>query len=139
MREIINEKPISIPQVKEILEKIVSIEKIDTQPVPEPSPTEEGAVSPVLEAETDKTKKYFLKSTFDYVTIFSKLEVRNAVNVIEKLVKENDIPLSLAIQIVNINPDTAEELALLLEKSTKRLSAEELQKLLFKIREYKEL
>ena len=137
MREILNEKPISIPQVKEILEKIVAMEKIDTKLVPEPSPTGEEAPA----AETDKTKKYFLKSTYDYVTIFTKegFDARKAVNVIEKLVKENELPLPLAIQIVNINPETPEELALLFEKSTKRLSAEELKKLLSKINEYKEL
>ncbi len=58
---------------------------------------------------------------------------------IEKLVAENEVPRPIAIQIVNINPDSVEELGLLFEKSSKRPSADELQKLLFKIREYKEL
>lgn len=135
MRETLNEKAISIPQVKEILDKIVETEKIDTQEPVVPTSDEEPAV---IAPEADKTKKYFLKSTYDYITTFSKLESRQAQNVIENLVK-NDIPLSIAIQIVNINPDTQEELALIFEKSTKRLSSDELQNLLFKIREFKEL
>jgi DNA-directed RNA polymerase subunit F len=137
MRETLSEKAISIPQVKEILEKIVAIEKIDTQEPAAPATSDEEA--PVVAPEADKTKKYFLKSTYDYVSTFSKLESRNAKTVIENLVTKNEVPLSIAIQIVNINPDTQEELALLFEKSTKRPSSDELQNLLFKIREYREL
>src|SRR5271157_2275596 len=136
MRETLNEKAISIPQVKEILEKIVATEKIDTQEPAAPASSDEEA--PVVAPESDKTKKYFLKSTYDYVETFSKMESRKAQTMIENLVKV-DVPLSIAIQIVNIDPDTQEELALLFEKATKRPSNDELQNLLFKIREFKEL
>ncbi|NMC04861.1 MAG: hypothetical protein GYA24_06605, partial [Candidatus Lokiarchaeota archaeon] len=64
---------------------------------------------------------------------------RVAKNVVLKLVSENQIPLHVAIQIANVNPDTKEELALLLEKSQKRYSAEEIEKLLGDIRAYREL
>ena len=137
MRETLSEKAISIPQVKEILEKIVAAENIDTQEPAAPATSDEEAA--VVAPEADKTKKYFLKSTFDYVLTFSKMETRKAKNVVENLVSKDSVPLSIAIQIVNINPDTAEELALLFEKSTKRPSNEEIQNLLFKIREYREL
>ncbi len=140
VREIVNEKAISIPEVKEILDKIIAAEKIDVKPGPaEVKPSEEGAEAAPETVEADKTKKYFLKSTYDYTQTFSRMDARVARNVVLKLVTEKQLPLFIAIQIANINPDTKEELKLLLEKSQKRLSDEEIEKLLFDIRSYKEL
>ncbi|MEX2680830.1 MAG: hypothetical protein Q6373_004470 [Candidatus Sigynarchaeota archaeon] len=139
VREIINEKAISIPEVKEILDKIITTEKIDVKSVPiEGKDGEAGEAALPDTFEADKTKKYFLKSTYDYVQTFSKMDARVARNLVQKLVTEKQLPLFIAIQIANINPDTKEELALLLEKSQKRLSGEEIEKLLFDIRSYKE-
>ena len=142
VREIVNEKAISIPEVKEILDKIIAAEKIDMRPAPAPATTtgEDGEEVVVPETvEADKTKKYFLKSTYDYAQTFSKIDARVARNVVMKLVTENQIPLPVAIQIANVNPDTTEELALLMEKSQRRLSSDEIEKLLFNIRAYREL
>jgi len=140
VREVINEKAISIPEVKEILDKIIAAEKIDVKPAPvEVKAGEEGAEVVPETVEADKTKKYFLKSTYDYAQTFSRMDARVARNVVLKLVTEKQLPLFIAIQIANINPDTKEELALLLEKSQKRLSGEEIEKLLFDIRAYREL
>lgn len=141
VREIANEKAVSIPEVKEILERIVAAEKIDIQPaLAAATTTGEDGVEVVPETvEADKTKKYFLKSTYDYVQTFSKIDARVARNVVQKLVTENQVPLFIAIQIANVNPDTTEELALLLEKAPKRLSGDEIEKLLFAIRAYREL
>ncbi len=141
VREIVNEKAISIPEVKEILDKIIAAEKIDMQPAPAPATTtgEDGEVVVPETVEADKTKKYFLKSTYDYTQTFSKIDARVARNVVQKLVSENQIPLLVAIQIANVNPDTTEELALLMEKSQRRLSSEEIEKLMFAIRAYREL
>lgn len=137
-----NEKPISIPEVKEIIEKIIAAEKIDMQPAPAVVPTgEEGEGEEVVPeaVEADKTKKYFLKSTYDYVQTFSWTDARVARNVVQKLVTEKQLPVFLAIQIANVNPDTIEELSLLLEKSQRRLPSEEIEKLLFDIRAFREL
>nr|MDO8088327.1 hypothetical protein [Candidatus Sigynarchaeum springense] len=140
VREVVNEKAVSIPEVKEILDKIINTEKIDVKLAPiEEKVGQEGTEIIPETLEADKTKKYFLKSTYDYVQTFSRMEARVARNVVQKLVTENQLPLLIAIQIVNINPDTKEELKLLLEKSQKRLSDEEVEKLLFDIRNYKEL
>jgi len=140
VREVVNEKAVSIPEVKEILDKIITTEKIDVKLAPiEEKPGQEGTEIIPETLEADKTKKYFLKSTYDYVQTFSRMEARVARNVVQKLVAEKQLPLLIAIQIVNINPDTKEELKLLLEKSQKRLSDEEVEKLLFDIRSYKEL
>jgi DNA-directed RNA polymerase subunit F len=143
MREIANERAISIPQVKEILDRIIKAENIDMAPPaaiePQPAGTEEGTAPPVPAVEVDKTKKYFLKSTYDYVQIFSKMTAKVATTMMEKLVVEDQLPLGIAIQIVNVNPDSVEELGLLLEKGQKRYSIDDVEKLLFKIRAYKEL
>ena len=129
VREILEEKPISIPEVRAILDNI-------EEPETEESELDEEALE-FLELET--SKKYYLKSTHEYVKNFSKLEEDVAKNVVINLVEESKIPIKKAIQIVNINPDTVEELSLIFEKGGKRLSKDDLQDLLFKIREYKEL
>lgn len=143
VREIVNEKPISIPEVLETLEQIISAEKIDVALAPAVAATSESgeAVAETVPepVDADKTKKYFLKSTYEYAKTFSRISARVAKNVVLKLVSENQIPLHVAIQIANVNPDTKEELALLLEKCQKRYSAEEIEKLLGDIRAYREL
>ncbi len=140
VREVVNEKAISIPEVKEILDKIIAAEKIDMKAAPVEVKTGEDGAEVVPEAvEADKTKKYFMKSTYEYAQTFSRMEARVARNIVQKLVTAKQLPLFIAIQIANVNPDTTEELALLLEKSQRRLSAEEIEKLLFDIRAYREL
>lgn len=140
VREIVNEKPVSIPEVLEVLNRIIIDEKIDVQPAPAPVTTgEDGVEVPAEPVDADKTKKYFLKSTYEYAKIFSRIEARVARNLIQKLVTENQLPLLVAIQIANINPDTKEELGLLLEKGQKRYSGDDVEKLLFNIRAYREL
>ncbi len=122
---------ISIPEVKEILDRVSTVEPAAPQPVE----TEEGATPLVLGTET--TEKYYLKATHEYSRTFSKMDARKARKVVEALVGEG-IPELIAIQIANIDPDTVEEVALFFEKGTKRLSDEETEKLLYKIREAKE-
>ncbi|MHA1680243.1 MAG: hypothetical protein ACTSUE_04500 [Promethearchaeota archaeon] len=133
MREILEEKPVSISEVKEILDKIASFEGLEQ---PDAEPLEEELFD---FDETEDTQNYFIKSTYEYSKIFSKLEPEVAKKLISNLVKEEGIPLSLSIQIANVNPDTVEELTLFFEKGSKRLNKEQIQDLLFKIREYKEL
>ncbi|MHA1793762.1 MAG: hypothetical protein ACTSVI_14055 [Promethearchaeota archaeon] len=129
IREILEEKPVSIPEVKEILDKLSEEMELEKQ-----SQEELGEY-----IEADDEKYYFLKSTHNYVSLFSKMEPQVAKKVIDHLVEDDGIPLLTAIQIVNINPDTPEELAIFFEKGYKRLTKEECEKLLYKIREYKEL
>ena len=140
VREIVSEKAISIPEVKEILEKIITAEKIDMRSAPAPVTTGEDGAEVVPETvEADKTKKYFLKSTYEYAQTFAKTDARVARNVVQKLVTDNQLPLLVAIQIANVDPNTVDELSLLLEKSQRPLSGEETEKLLYNIRAYREL
>ncbi|NMC08469.1 MAG: hypothetical protein GYA24_24890, partial [Candidatus Lokiarchaeota archaeon] len=76
VREIVNEKPISIPEVLETLEQIISAEKIDVALAPAVAATSESgeAVAETVPepVDADKTKKYFLKSTYEYAKTFSR-------------------------------------------------------------------
>jgi len=72
---------ISIPEVKEILEKI-DIEKADQ----------------------------IQKRTLDYVSKFSKIEPEKARNLKEKLVKECSLSDEEAIELINIMPKSLEEI-----------------------------
>ncbi|MFX0099566.1 MAG: hypothetical protein ACFFCS_08290 [Candidatus Hodarchaeota archaeon] len=130
VREVLSEKPISIPEVKEILDGLVD----ESEPVKEVEFDEEMLAS----MELDEGRNYYLTSTHEYVKIFSKMEPKVARNVIQNLVNEG-IPIHTAIQIVNVDPDTVEELQIFFEKGIKRLSEKECEELLFKIRSFKEL
>ena len=130
VREILSEKPISIPEVKEILDDLV----VEAEPVEEELLDEEMIAS----MELDDAKNYYLTSTHEYVKIFSKMEPTVARNVIQNLVNDG-IPIHTAIQIVNVDPDTVEELQVFFEKGIKRLSEKECEELLYKVRSYKEL
>lgn len=150
MREIIEEKAISIPEVKEILDRIEledEAKRAEEEELEEiqdaEGPAEEGeeglTSEEIFELEEDDGRNYFLKSTHEYVKIFAKIESDTAKKVISNLVSENEMPLKTAIQIANINADTPEELLVFFDKGSKRLNKEEAKNLLFKIREYREL
>lgn len=139
-RNIIEQRPISIPEVKAILDKLMAQER-DVKPETERPAVGEGGdgETPLLEAQETEEKRYYLKSTFEYVQKFAKMDARVARNLVSKLVEEQGVDPLIAIQIVNIGADSVEELGLVFEKSVKRPSKDELDNLLFKIREYKEL
>lgn len=130
VREILSEKPVSIPEVKEMLDDLV----VEEEPVDEEMLDEEM----IAAMELDDAKNYYLTSTHEYVKIFSKMETSVAKNVVQNLVNDG-IPIHKAIQIVNVDPNTVEELQVFFEKGIKRLSQKECEDLLFKIRSYKEL
>nr|MDO8117782.1 hypothetical protein [Candidatus Sigynarchaeota archaeon] len=134
VREILEKKMVSIPEVKEILDRVSVLDVPKEQP-PQPVVTDEAGTALTLGMETDA--KYYLRSTHEYARTFSKIDAKKAKRVVETLVAEG-ISEFIAIQIANIDPDTVEELALFFEKGTKRLSDEEMEKLLYKIREAKE-
>ncbi|MHA1369988.1 MAG: hypothetical protein ACTSWN_02110 [Promethearchaeota archaeon] len=124
MREILEEKMISIPEVKELLDKVVEDYEQD-----------KDSEDTFDIYDYENAGNYFMKSTYEYVTIFSKIDAEKARKVINTLVKEHDIPLNIAIQIVNILPETIDELALFFDKGPKKLTREEIEKLLYVIRE----
>ncbi|MFX1375498.1 MAG: hypothetical protein ACFFA0_06780 [Promethearchaeota archaeon] len=92
----IDEKVVSIPEVKEIMEYVKEqMEEIDS---------EEGM-------------SHFQEITYNYVNKFSKLDVKKAKQVIKLLEEKYNIEEIYAINIVNIDPQTVPELRIILEKS----------------------
>lgn len=115
----IDEKTISIPEVKNIMEEVKKkIKKID----------EEDEMS------------HFQEITYNYVNQFAKMDQKTAIKLKKFLMNE---PYNLeeiyAINIVNIDPQNVPELRVLLEKSAmgRSLNDDQLQELIYQISEIK--
>lgn len=82
----------------------------------------------------EKEKRYELSDieqiTLDYVKKFSKIDAEEAVRIVEKLVKEYGLSEEIAIQIVNILPESLEELRTVTSVSKKFISTEEAEAIL---------
>jgi DNA-directed RNA polymerase subunit F len=114
----LNEKTVSIPEVKKIMEAVKDkIEEIDS---------EEGL-------------SHFQEITFNYVNKFAKMSDKDAIKIQKLLVDKYEIEEHYAINIVNIDPHSVPELRMILEKSFagKSLNDDQLQDLLAQIEELK--
>ena len=114
----INEKSVSIPEVKGIMESVKKkIEEIDP---------EEGL-------------SHFQEITYNYVNKFAKLDEKSAQKIQKFLIDKYEIEEIYAINIVNIVPKTVPELRMILEKSFtgKTLNDDQLHDLLYQIEELK--
>ncbi|MHA1294310.1 MAG: hypothetical protein ACTSQJ_16805 [Promethearchaeota archaeon] len=114
----ISERTVSIPEVKNIMEKVK--EKI-------------------LDIDSEEKISPFQEITYNYVNKFSKMSDREAIKIIKFLQEKYEIEEIFAINIVNIDPQTVPELKIILEKSHvgKTLSEDQLQELLYQISEIK--
>jgi len=115
----IEEKTVSIPEVKEIMKNVKNkILEIDSE--------EEGM-------------SHFQEITYNYVNQFSKMSERDAIKIKKYLMEKHEIEEIYAINIVNIDPKTIPELRMMLEKSFagKSLNDAQLQELLYNITELK--
>ena len=115
----IDEKTVSIPEVKKIMESVKeSIMQIDSD--------EEGM-------------SHFQEITYNYVNQFAKMSDKDAIKIKKLLMDKYDIEELYAINIVNIDPKTIPELRMILEKSFtgKTMNEEQLQEILYQISELK--
>ena len=115
----LEEKIVSIPEVKEIMKNVKDqITEIDSE--------EEGMT-------------HFQEITFNYVNQFSKMTERDAVKIKKLLQDKYEIEEIFAINIVNIDPKTLQELRMILEKSFagKALKDDKLEEMLYQITELK--
>jgi len=71
-------------------------------------------VKKVLEAIGEENLDQFQRRTLDYVNKFSKLDVKAAERLLEKLVKEFGLDEAEAVQVVNCMPETVDELRVFL-------------------------
>ncbi len=112
------EKIVSIPEVKEIMENIKDqISKIDA----------------------DEGMSHFQEITYNYVNKFAKYDAKTAKKVQKMLIDKYEIEEIYAINIININPKTIPELRMILEKSFvgKTFNDQQLQEILYQIEEIK--
>jgi len=107
MEEVKRKQAISIPEVKEILEK-----------------------------EDTETMDQIQRWTYDYVTKFAKMDAKDAKKMKQELVKECSITEEEAVEIVNIRPSTLAELRSFTFGWKKLILAETLEKMLKLIKEH---
>jgi DNA-directed RNA polymerase subunit F len=115
----IDEKTVSIPEVKKIMEDVKErILEIDSE--------EEGM-------------SHFQEITYNYVNQFAKMSDKDAIKIKKTLIDKYDIEEVYAINIVNIEPKTIPELRMILEKSFsgKTMNEEKLQEILYQLSELK--
>jgi DNA-directed RNA polymerase subunit F len=100
-REIVREEEASLPKVKMLLEQRMK----------------EGELSD------------FQKRTYDYATKFSKLSAEKADGLLKRL-KDDGISPFIATQIVNIMPESVDELRMIFMAESKPMIPSELEKIL---------
>jgi DNA-directed RNA polymerase subunit F len=93
-----NEKRLTLPQVKSVLEEIGE-ENLDQ----------------------------FQRRTLDYVNKFSKVDAKVAEKLLEKLMKEFDLEEAEAVQVVNCMPETVDELRVFLASGRKIIETAKLE------------
>ncbi len=73
---------------------------------------------------------YIQRVTLEHTIRFSPLTARTTRSIVKKLVKKFDMEETLAIQLVDITPTSAEELTSFLAKTSRTYSEEEREKIL---------
>ncbi|MCK4369799.1 MAG: hypothetical protein KAW03_01910 [Candidatus Lokiarchaeota archaeon] len=113
-----DEKTVSIPEVKEIMENVKD---------------------QVLKIDAEEGMSHFQEITYNYVNKFAKYDVKIAKKVKKLLMDKHEIEEIYAINIINIDPQTVYELRLILEKSFigKTLTEDQLQEILYQIEDIK--
>jgi len=114
VRKILEEKLISVPEVKEILVNV-------------------GARLEKMQKNFDA----FQQASFEYANSFAKMSAEAAVKVTKMLQNDYGMDASHAIQMVNIDPNTPQEARVVLEKDIKvrNLSDNDLVVMIQKIRD----
>jgi DNA-directed RNA polymerase subunit F len=114
----INEKPVSLPEVKKIMEKVKESKKL---------------------IDEEEEMSHFQEITFNYVNKFAKMSEQDALKIKKHLMDKYNLEEEFAINIINIDPQTPFELRVILEKSPKGkgLDDEKLQEILYEISELK--
>ena len=106
----VNEKKLTLPQVKKIMED-------------------------VGEENLDQLQR----RTFDYVSKFVKVDAKDSEKLVEKLVKDFEVELDEAIEIVNCMPKSVEELRVFLAGGRKIIETSKLEAIVNLLNEHRKL
>jgi DNA-directed RNA polymerase subunit F len=104
----IEEKPLTVPQVKQALEALGE-EQLDQ----------------------------FQRRTLDYTAKFSKIEPENAEMLVQKLVKDFELEMNEAVEIVNCMPESVEEIRVFLGGGKKIIETFKIEAILSLLNEYR--
>lgn len=105
-----NERPVTLAEVLEILEKQKKRGELD----------------------------YGQRLTYDYAQKFAKLDAKKARELVNELLKLGNIREHQAIALVDLMPETKEDIQLIFAKERTRLEEADIQKLLELINKYRE-
>ena len=105
-----NEKPVTLAEVFELLEKQKKRGELE----------------------------YGQRLTYDYAQKFAKLDVKKARELMEELLKLGNIREHQAVMLVDLMPETEEDVQLIFAKERTRLVEEDIKKLLALIKKYRE-
>ncbi|MEM2046823.1 MAG: RNA polymerase Rpb4 family protein [Candidatus Jordarchaeales archaeon] len=90
------------------------------------------------EREKEGRLSHAQKATLDYVRLFSKLSASKSRELVNLLVEKYELKELTATQIVNVLPQTVDELKVFLAYETKSFRKEELEGMVNLIREFSE-
>jgi len=102
------DKPLTIPQVKELLESMGE-EQLDQ----------------------------FQRRTLDYTAKFSKTRPKDAETLVQKLIKDFELELDEAVEIVNCMPESVEEIRVFLGGGKKIIETSKIEAILSLLKEYR--
>lgn len=105
-----NERPMTLAEILEILEKQKKMGELE----------------------------YGQRLTYDYAQKFAKFDVKKARELVEELLKLGNIREHQAVVLVDLMPETEEDVQLIFAKERTRLGEEDIKKLLELINRYRE-
>ncbi len=99
---VVSERPVTLAEVLQVLEGI----------------------------KKERELRYEQRLDYDYAQKFVRVKPEEAAKLVEELVKTFELREAAAVQLVDLMPERAEEVELLLSKERRRLTPEEIGKLL---------
>ncbi|MEM0359341.1 MAG: RNA polymerase Rpb4 family protein [Candidatus Hadarchaeales archaeon] len=106
---IVSERPVTLAEVLQLLEEI----------------------------KKERELRYEQRLDYDYAQKFVRVKPDGAAKLVEELMKNFELRETVAVQLVDLMPETPEEVEMLLSKERKRLSPEETKKLLELLDQYR--
>jgi DNA-directed RNA polymerase subunit F len=95
-------------------------------------------VKAILESLGEKNLDQFQRRSLDYATKFSKIDPESAKNLLEELKKEAMLEEEEAVQIVNCMPESIEELRVFLAGGRKIIETSKLELILNLLNKYRQ-
>lgn len=94
-------------------------------------------VKQTLEALGEEQLDQFQRRTLDYTAKFSKITAEDAETLIQKLVKDFELEMNEAVEIVNCMPESVEEIRVFLGGGKKIIETSKIEAILSLLNEYR--